>query len=35
MVRFFEDFELFTQQQLLEIYPQQEVRIKKMAFEQL
>ncbi|WP_274308610.1 cupin domain-containing protein [Solibacillus daqui] len=31
----FEDFELFTQQQLLEIYPQHEVIIKKMAFEQL
>ena len=31
----FEDFELFTQQQLLEVYPQHEVIIKKMAFEQL
>lgn len=31
----FTDFELFTQQQLLEWYPQHEEIIKKMAFEQL
>ena len=31
----FVDFELFTQQQLLALYPQHEAVIKKMAYEQI
>ena len=33
--RDFEDFELFTQKELLEEYPQHEEIIKKMAYEKL
>lgn len=31
----FADFELFTQRQLIELYPQHEGIIRKMAFEQI
>ena len=31
----FIDFELFTQQQLIELYPQHETIIRKMAYEQI